>query len=75
MILCINEIYYSHITYGDLLFLNFRPTFSSLSHWLESLLVHLEVGMPLPSDVAYSILPKSLKTSAVIGAKETRLAR
>ena len=37
-----------------------RPEFCDLEKWLESLLLHLEVGLPLLSDMTFTLLPGSL---------------
>ncbi|KAL9981608.1 hypothetical protein ACROYT_G010334 [Oculina patagonica] len=37
-----------------------RPEFCDLEKWLESLLLHLEVGLPLPSDMKFTLLPGTL---------------
>ena len=53
----------------------FRPSFSSLRPWLEALLANVEIGMPLPAQVQFSLLPKTLKTSLTNETKEANLAR
>ncbi|KAJ7387422.1 LIM domain kinase 1 [Desmophyllum pertusum] len=37
-----------------------RPEFCDLEKWLESLLLHLEVGLPLSSDMQFTLLPATL---------------
>lgn len=37
-----------------------RPEFCDLEKWLESLLLHLEVGLPLLSDMTFTLLPGTL---------------
>lgn len=37
-----------------------RPEFCELENWLESLLLHLEVGLPLPSSMTFTLLPATL---------------
>lgn len=37
-----------------------RPTFSAVENWMEAIILHLECGLPLPSEVEFSLLPKSL---------------
>ncbi|XP_068749971.1 LIM domain kinase 1-like [Montipora capricornis] len=39
-----------------------RPEFSDLEKWLESLALHLEVGLPLPSGMVLTLLPSGLMT-------------
>ena len=44
------------------LFLSFfnRPEFCDLEKWLESLALHIEVGLPLPSGMELTLLPSKL---------------
>lgn len=37
-----------------------RPEFCDLEKWFESLLLHIEVGLPLPSDMKFTLLPATL---------------
>ena len=37
-----------------------RPEFCDLEKWLEALLLHLDVGLPLPSDMRFTLLPATL---------------
>jgi len=37
-----------------------RPEFCDLEKWLESLLLHLKVGLPLLSDMTFTLLPGTL---------------
>ncbi|XP_031573285.1 LIM domain kinase 2-like [Actinia tenebrosa] len=37
-----------------------RPTFSTVENWMEAIILHLEVGLPLPSEIESSLLPNSL---------------
>ena len=36
-----------------------RPSFAQLETWLESVLLHLDMGILLPTDMEFSLLPKS----------------
>ncbi|KAK2574400.1 LIM domain kinase 1 [Acropora cervicornis] len=37
-----------------------RPEFCDLEKWLESLALHLEVGLPLPSGMVFTLFPSNL---------------
>jgi len=37
-----------------------RPEFCDLEKWLESLALHLEVGLPIPSEMEFTLLPSTL---------------
>ena len=37
-----------------------RPEFWETEKWLESLALHLEVGLPLPSGMQFTLLPSTL---------------
>ena len=53
----VNLLYYFYFYFFS--FWN-RPEFCDLEKWLESLALHLEVGLPIPSEMEFTLLPSTL---------------
>jgi len=45
---------------NEVVLISSRPEFCDVERWLESLLLHLEVGLPLPSEMMFTLLPGTL---------------
>ncbi|XP_032241853.2 LIM domain kinase 1-like [Nematostella vectensis] len=37
-----------------------RPPFETVREWLDAIYLHLEVGLPLPDEIEFSLMPRSL---------------